>query len=345
MGRSPVIEGVKIFRVWNPFRIKNIPVGPSFKKMFFDLLILFKGLKLIHKNHFSVIHGIEDAGIIALVLARISWTKVIYEKHSDAFSYKRTWLLNQFLSLYSVLERVVVKHSDGVICTGPAMTEQVLKLNTNNRVFDIFDLPSVIADANPDEVEKSRSELQQGREEVVLTFVGSFASYQGVDLLMDAILITLKSMSTVRFVIIGEHKLKIDAWKHCFQKNGVIDKVTFLGLLSPEQISVVLSASDILISPRVRGANSPLKLLDYMKSGKCIIATNIPANKQILKAETALFVNPDPHSLAAGIKDMVMKERKREILGQNARRHYASNYSYNDFKNRLTNCYDLIISE
>ncbi|MDH3327697.1 MAG: hypothetical protein OEM01_00510 [Desulfobulbaceae bacterium] len=89
IGERREMEGVEVIRVANPFRIEQIPIGPSLYKIFFDILILFKGLQLIRKQNYSIIHGIEEAGIIAVLLSRLAACKAIFEKHSDPFSYKK----------------------------------------------------------------------------------------------------------------------------------------------------------------------------------------------------------------------------------------------------------------
>lgn len=39
IGEAKVIAGVTVHRVANPFRVKNIPIGPSLHKLIFDFLI------------------------------------------------------------------------------------------------------------------------------------------------------------------------------------------------------------------------------------------------------------------------------------------------------------------
>ena len=56
VGEKKDIPGVRIIRVPNPFRLRNIPIGPSFGKMFFDLLLLATGLWLSIRKKYDFIH-------------------------------------------------------------------------------------------------------------------------------------------------------------------------------------------------------------------------------------------------------------------------------------------------
>jgi len=101
IGEDKKIEGVNVIRVANPFRLRNIPIGPSLPKIFFDVLLLLKGAKLCLRNRYTVIHGVEEAGFIGVILAKLINARVIFEKHSDPFSYKKGFLKNCVLRLYA----------------------------------------------------------------------------------------------------------------------------------------------------------------------------------------------------------------------------------------------------
>lgn len=84
IGEDLEIEGVRIIRIANPFNANNLPFGLSLSKLVFDLLF-FKAVQLCWKTKYTVIHGIDEAGIFAALLARLFRTKSIIEKHSGLF--------------------------------------------------------------------------------------------------------------------------------------------------------------------------------------------------------------------------------------------------------------------
>ncbi len=343
IGEKREIQGARIIRVVNLLGVKNVPIGPSLVKLFFDFFILFKGIQLCFKNRYDVIHGIEEAGIIAAFLARLIGAKAVFEKHSDPFSYKKGALRNFVMNLYAAIELIAVKKVNGVIGTGPGLVTQVNKMGTNTRAFHIFDIPSSLSESDPLKVTRVRESLQKNSNEVLVTFVGSFAVYQGVDLMFSAVKDTLEKCPQVRFVVIGGNAEEIKQRQHYLQQRGVADKVTFLGKISPDILPDYLCASDVLLSPRISGVNTPLKILDYMKAGKSIVATDVPANQLLLDKDTAVLAEPEPVKFAEALAALANDTELRARLGNCGRKLYENKYNFREYQKRLAVCYDYIL--
>jgi hypothetical protein len=67
-------------------------------------------------------------------------------------------------------------------------------------------------------------------------------------------------------------------------------------------VSFYIGLADVLVSPRLSGTNTPLKIYSWLKSGKAIVATNLWTHTQILSREQAILVDPSPQGLARGIE-------------------------------------------
>ncbi len=344
IGERLDIEGVRIIRVANPFRVKNIPIGPSLHKIFFDVLILLKGIQLVRQTRYEVIHGIEETGMIAVILSRLINSKSIFEKHSDPFSYKKGFLKNCLLRVYSFVEHATVKRVDAVIGTGQGLVRQVEEMGTKTPAFHIFDIPSSLVEPSPENVSRVREELKKHEDEVLVTFVGSFAVYQGVDLLLQAIPEVVQGCPSARFIIIGGTEKEIKERKEQLQMSGSHEKVTFLGKIAPDKLPDYLAASDILLSPRISGVNTPLKLLDYLKVGRSILATDVEANRLILDEETAVLATPNPSAMATAIISLVSDADRREKMGLQGRRLYETKYNFHEYTKRLAACYAFVLN-
>jgi glycosyltransferase involved in cell wall biosynthesis len=61
----------------------------------------------------------------------------------------------------------------------------------------------------------------------------------------------------------------------------------------------------VLVTTRARGTNVPLKVYQYLRAGRPIVATAIRAHTQVLDAGTAELVDAEPHAIAAGILRVV----------------------------------------
>lgn len=100
----------------------------------------------------------------------------------DPSSYKKkSFIRNSIMKAYAAVERFTAKHAAAVITTGPGLAAQVRKMKNCPAVFDIFDIPSSLVEAKAEQVKELRAELKNIEDDVLITYVGSFAVYQGVD--------------------------------------------------------------------------------------------------------------------------------------------------------------------
>lgn len=345
IGEEKEIPGVRVIRVANPFRLRNIPIGPSLPKVFFDLLLLLKGIRLCLANRYDVVHGIEEAGFIGAILAKMIGARVIFEKHSDPFSYKKGMLKNLILRAYAAVEKLSVKMADAVICTGPGLVRQVEKMKTGTRAFHVFDIPSSLVEPDEAKVAEVSRKLRSNEDDVLVSFVGSFALYQGVELMFAAIPQVLAHCAQARFVVIGGSEAEISAQKSHFASLGLSSRVNFLGKIDPDILPNYLRASDILLSPRASGVNSPLKILDYMKAGRAIVATDIPSNRLVLSDDNALLMHSSPTEFARGISILVEDRQKREAMGVVNHEAYTSKYNFDQYRELLSSCYATVLEK
>lgn len=339
IGEPREIPGVRVLRVANPFRRRNIAIGPSLSKLFFDVLLLFRGLGLAIRNRYAAVHGVEDAGLVALAIARLTGARFVFEKHSDPASYRKKALRNMVMAAYAVVERFMVRRADAVIGTGPGLVAQARKLGARGAVHHIFDIPSSLARAAPEQVAAARQKFLRAPDEILVLYVGSFAVYQGMDLMFDAMPAVFRGSARARWIVIGGAPLEIEQRKAWLANWNIEERVSFPGKIHPDELAAYLAAADILLSPRISGVNTPLKLLDYCKAGRAIVATDNSANRQILNEECALFAPPQPEPFAGAILRLLEDGALRDRLGRGALRLFEEEYNYDRFKERLAACY------
>jgi glycosyltransferase involved in cell wall biosynthesis len=331
--------GVRLLRVPNLFGIRSMAIGPSLTKAVYDVLLFFHALALVVRNRYDVIHSVEDAGAMGVVLAGLRRARTVFEKHSDPDSHRGGGLRNAVLRVYRAIERFAIRRSDAVILTGPGMYDEVRRLAPRTPVHAICDIPSSDVEADEAGTARVRGEVAPVAGDVVATYIGSFAVYQGVDLLFGAIPEAVRRCPALRFVIVGGSPAEIDARRAQMAAAGVAGRVAFLGMIPPETVPNLLRASDILLSPRLAGKNTPLKLFDYLKAGGAIVATDTAANRLILSDETALFTAPEPESFARGIAQAASDPALRQRLGAAGGELARTRYGFDAFRRGLSACY------
>ena len=344
VGEDKQIPGVTLYRAPNIIGVKDLAIGPSAPKAILDLALFYKAAALARRRRYHVIHGIEDAGPIAAVLARRHRAKMIFEKHSDPASYKKGFIRNLIMAAYRRVERFSILRADAVIGTGPALVEQARAITPGKPVHHIFDIPSSLVEPDPARAAEVRARLGLPAGTVLALYVGSFAVYQGIDLLFQAIPPALKKNPNLRFAIIGGSPAQVAARQAELAAAGCADRVLFLGHIHPDELPHTLAAADILLSPRIAGGNTPLKLLDYLKIGRAIVACDNPANRLILDDANARLVAPDPAAFGDGIAALAADRPQRERLGAAGHQLYLSTYNYAQYKQRLADTYRQLLA-
>lgn len=339
VGEDRPIPGVRVIRVPNVLRVKDVKIGPSAAKLVFDLLLLLKGLSLCMRNRYDVIHGIEDAGVVAWLLCAATHAHLVFEKHSDPSSYNKGRLKNAVMAMYAGVERFVMRRADATIGTGPGLADQVRSVSGVRAVYHIPDLPSSLVVADEAGVVRYRASFERTPDDVVILYVGSFAVYQGVDLMFTAIPAVCRQFPGARFVIYGGSERDIAQRRAELAAQGCADAVLFAGRISPDELPHALAAADVLLSPRLSGVNTPLKILDYMKAGRAIVATDTPANRLLLDESRAFMSAADPDSFAEMIVNACRDGEGRVVVAAEGLELVRTTYSFESFKNRLEACY------
>ena len=158
----------------------------------------------------------------------------------------------------------------------------------------------------------------------VVAYSGHLYAWKGVDILLDAV----ARLPGVRGLVIGGHDREPDLARvrSLAARLGIADRVQFTGLVPPSQVAGLLQSADVLVLPNPASAistrfTSPLKLFEYMAAGRPIVATDLPALREVLRdGETAVLVTPgDAPALAAGIQRVVTDAAFAERLASAAR--------------------------
>ena len=62
-----------------------------------------------------------------------------------------------------------------------------------------------------------------------------------------------------------------------------------------------LGQADILVSPRMQGNNTPMKIYHFLALGKPFVATDIISHTQVVDERNCFLAKPDPSSYARAV--------------------------------------------
>jgi glycosyltransferase involved in cell wall biosynthesis len=89
------------------------------------------------------------------------------------------------------------------------------------------------------------------------------------------------------------------------------------------------------VSTRARGTNTPLKVYQYLRAGRPIVATDIRSHTQVLDASSAELVAPAPGAIAAGLLRVLRDPERGRRLADGAATLARERYSEAVYLQRL----------
>ncbi len=343
LGKDVEFPNVKIHRVRKVEMIQHVRVGPSRAKLFLDVLVFFKAIQMLLGKRYSVIHSHEEAAFFSMFLAWIFGTHHLYDMHSVLSKQLGNFNFGNkpiFIKIFEFLEKMVLKTCHAVITVGPDLERYVKSVGSKIHVVMIenISLHAYQTQVQPIEVAQLKEKLNlDGRLPIVYT--GTYKRYQGLDMALESVDIVAKQYPKVIFLFVGAKNLQARVWTEIARELNLQDRVLFLDVVSPKESMVYLACAAVLISPRLDGTSTPLKIYSYLHARKPIVATSIPAHTQVLTPETALLTEPNKDSFADGILQALNDPELAERLGKNAHQCALETFSRQDYISKVNQIY------
>lgn len=338
-GENISIPRCRFLRVKRPPLVNNIPPGFSWKKIACDIVMFQMAGRMLRHEKFDLIHAGEEAVFLAKYFSKKLGIPYVYDMDSslpEQLTEKMSFL-SPMLPFFKRFEKGAVKQSIGVLAVCKHLEQLAREYEPGKliqRLEDVTLLPSVI----PDEKMKTTN-LGLKKKAVHIMYVGNLEKYQGIDLLLEAFSLAYLEKEETRLVIIGGAKGDIARYKRKARDLGIAEGVTFTGPKPVDDLNCYLAQADILVSPRCKGYNTPMKIYSYMDSGKPLLATRMETHTQVLDESTAMLVEPEDTSMAAGIMQLVRDEELRKELAANAKQKVKEEYNRDAFNLKLNSFY------
>jgi len=264
--------------------------------------------------------------------------KVRSRQQLSNFKYSGSSILRR---LFGWAEDQMIRKSDVVITICQELQDTVTGMGITDRSL-------LIENVMGGDVDEPPSCLPQGvraawgipESAPLALYTGTFEAYQGVDMLIEAAAIIAKSRPDARVLVVGGEPAQIDAAKARAQAAGASGVMVFTGQQPEKEIPGFVQATDLLVSPRIRGTNTPLKIYSYLRSGKPIVATNLLTHTQVLTPQIALLVDPTPEPFAAAMLEMIDRPEERNKLSLAAQALASEKYSRDSYLRRTALAYE-----
>ena len=338
IGEDVDLPNLKVYRCLRPPFVERVAIGPSVLKFVLDILLAATAFRLARRGGYLAIQSHEEAGVLGVWLSRWLGIPHLYDMHSSLpqqlsnFRYSRSRL---FRYLFERVERYVVHGSQVVVTICQELFDTVVAMGAGDRTVLIENVMG--GEMGEPASVPVRAAWKIPAEAPLLLYTGTFEPYQGLDLLYAAAKMLKITHPEARIMIVGgePHQVRVAETRASGDRLPLI----FVGRRPADEIPSFVEACDILVSPRIAGTNTPLKIYSYLRSGRPIIATDLRTHTQVLEPGTALLVPPTPTALATAMGRLIDRPAEGQQLAQEARALASRRYSRAVYINRTKQAY------
>ena len=244
--------------------------------------------------------------LASLLLVRFPRTRLVYEAHevfADTAPSGKTEERRRE-------ETFVISRATAVIANSSATAERLTELYRPARAVVVIpngvDWPEIVPEkdwANP------------GRH---IIYTGSLFAWKGVADLVQA----AAALSGCRIELVGGDRMQVTQMAGSAPTKGA--ELVFHAQIPHAAVQQRLMNSCIAVLPNRADTDSaftsPIKLFEYMAAGCAIVASDLPAIREILSADEAAWARPgDPAGLAKAIESLVSNPAKASEMAHRVR--------------------------
>lgn len=323
----------------------------------FLIRVIPKILREHHEKKFDVIHFHSAYSVFAIIpslLNIFSKLPMVFTLYSQIQSKplkdrKGTYQLvsSRFFSI------IFLRHAGKITVVSENIKKSLMSIGLEDA--EIPFTPPVIDTGffNPQlPKQQKREDFGVSMDAPLVLYCGNWAVWKGVDILIDAMPELIKEYPDIKLVTAwGEAYDWYDERKLMISKKIKdlhLEKNTIeLGIV--KDIQLLMAACDVFVAPfrNIDGvADQPVSILEAMACGKPVIATNVGGVPEVIKHKiNGLIVKPgDVHELKDALLHIIENKNEARMMGENAAKHVAENYSMDVVVEKMERVYEEVIS-
>jgi glycosyltransferase involved in cell wall biosynthesis len=182
-------------------------------------------------------------------------------------------------------------------------------------------------DPSQSPIERVGTAMLAGRK--VVGFVGTFAPWHGLRLLLEAFVALAPRHPDAVLLLVGDGPERASL-ERLSAEAGLAERVLFAGTVPHRDLPRYVAAFRIAVLPDTNTYGSPMKIFEYMAMGRAIVAPDYGPVVDVMRpGENGLvFARQDRDSLSAALETLLLDEAAVWRLGQGARRTVVDRHNW-----------------
>ena len=255
---------------------------------------------------------------------------------------------SQRFALMRAKEIEVASSADAVITLGETMREHLISNGVDANSITL--IPNSVSEAvvAADSSRASadvRASLELPREGIWVGTAASIVGYEGLDDLVDAVIMARAQGTDLRLLIAGDGV----ALPELRERAAALgDSAVFTGRVSQAEAIEYQLGLDAIVVPRkdepVCRLVTPIKPIEAMGLGRPVVISDLPALNELVPESAGLRVNAgDPRGLADLLSELAADDCARIRFGKNGRDHVLATRRWRDIGQRYGQVYSRLI--
>jgi len=185
-------------------------------------------------------------------------------------------------------------------------------------------------------------------DELLILYHGQLHSCQYVKLFLKAAKIISEDplARRMKFMVLGDGS-ELKELKEFSGTLEIKEAVIFAGSVPHKDVPMYIAAADICIAPfednEITRCKSPLKIVEYLASGKAIVASDVGEVRNMLE-DAGVIVEPGKADrIAEGIMELAGNDTRRKAMAAAARRRVEIKYNWRSSAEVLEKAYEALL--
>ena len=305
-----------------------------------------------HPRSLNTYYNISDEQVEEYVLTFIKVTKeVVADFNPDIIHAQHLWI-TPYAALTSGVPYVITVHGTDLMGfkkdkryhkyahTGATNAAKIITISrqVHNDTLTIYKLPEEKLKLNPNgfdddmfrpkSITKKELFKQFGLNidpEKLVSFVGKFTDFKGIDILINAARKVTDEIPEVVFALAGDGQLMTEMKQLTSELK--LDNVYFLGHQTQEDVASLYSAADVSVVPS-RIEPFGLVAIEALGCGTPVIATNAGGLKDFVNNDVGQLIEMENVDALANAIIEELKNNTKFTKGKYAREYAVENYSW-----------------
>ncbi|MGD8794217.1 MAG: glycosyltransferase family 4 protein [Anaerolineae bacterium] len=322
----------------------KLSAGPSWHKLYIDLLLLFKTLSVARRFRPDVIHGhLHEGAAIGWLVGKLLGIPLVGDFQGSLSGEMKA---HRFIDGRGWLYRFVA-HNEGWIDRLPQVAVASCS-DVAQELHDRFGVEEVVLALDGADTETFHPGAEAGdladlvppgRRAVV--YLGVLSTYQGTDHLLEAVPRVLARVPDAYFLIMGYPNQ--DRYAQKARALGVAEQVGLPGRIDYDRAAAHLALGEVAVGPKLSETESNGKLYNYMACALPTVAFDTPPSREILGDLGVYAPRGDVEALAEAIAGLLENPGEAQVLGQKLRRRVMEHFSWQNTARQLLGAYSRAI--